>query len=118
MGYAETIVLRLPDNYNQAALDALAQRPPNRMRAPPESRRSLPVAPLIGDQRCYGEAMGRLRGDYGGLSAGNGPGGWCRVKGQRLAFGGEPTGAGGINRESGKRQRSQADAQPGPGFHR
>src|ERR1035438_6030462 len=30
-------------------------------RASPEPRRSLPVVPLIGDQRYYGEAPGRLR---------------------------------------------------------
>jgi hypothetical protein len=34
--------------------------------APPESRRSLPVAPLIRDKRCYGEALAGLRGRSGG----------------------------------------------------
>jgi hypothetical protein len=31
--------------------------------APPDPRRILPVAPLIGDKRCYGEYPVRLRGD-------------------------------------------------------
>ena len=35
-------------------------------RASPEPRRRLPVAPLIGYQRCYGEAPARLRRDSGG----------------------------------------------------
>ena len=30
--------------------------------------RSLPVAPLIADQRCYGEAPGRLRRGWGGVT--------------------------------------------------
>jgi hypothetical protein len=34
---------------------------PNRWRTAGEPRRSLPVAPLIADQRCYGEAPGGLR---------------------------------------------------------
>jgi hypothetical protein len=47
MGCAETFVMRRPDNYHQAARDALAHRP----RTAGGSRRSLAVAPLIGDQR-------------------------------------------------------------------
>src|ERR1035441_10921380 len=31
------------------------------LRAPPEPHRNLAVAPLIGDQRCYGEVPVRLR---------------------------------------------------------
>ena len=57
MGCAETFVMRLPDDYNQAARDALAHRP----RTACGPRRSLAVAPLIGDQRCYGEAPMGLR---------------------------------------------------------
>ena len=59
MGCAETFVLRLPDNYHQAARDALAHRP----RSAGGCRRSLAVVPLIGDKRYYGEAPMRLRGD-------------------------------------------------------
>jgi hypothetical protein len=40
------------------------------------------------------------------------------VRGRRLAFWGEPTWAGAINRDSGNRQRSKAEAQPGHGFYR
>ena len=49
---------RLPDDYHQAR-DALAPRP----RTVCGSRRRLAVAPLIGDQRCYGETPMRLRRD-------------------------------------------------------
>jgi hypothetical protein len=33
--------------------------------APPDTRRSLAVAPLIGYQRCYGETPASVRRDYG-----------------------------------------------------
>jgi hypothetical protein len=46
MGCAETFVLRLPDNYDQAARDGLAHRPVTAR----GSRRSLAVVPLIGDR--------------------------------------------------------------------
>ena len=38
--------------------------------APPEPRRSLAVAPLIGDKRCYGETPARPARDSGGVSQG------------------------------------------------
>jgi hypothetical protein len=86
MGCAETSVMPLPHNYNQAARDALAHRPLTAC----GSRRSLAVAPLIGDQRCYGETPMRLRRDCRPIS-GNGPGGWRWVRGQRLAsWGSQP----------------------------
>ena len=43
-------------------------RPGHFMGVSPDTRRSLAVAPLIPDQRCYGEAPGRLRcGSQDGL---------------------------------------------------
>ena len=36
-------------------------------RASPEMSRSLAIAPLIGDKRCYGEAPAHLRQGSGGL---------------------------------------------------
>jgi hypothetical protein len=44
--------------------------PADRAAAPPEPHRSLPVAPLIGDQRCYGEAPVRPARGSGGVSQG------------------------------------------------
>src|ERR1035438_2224206 len=38
----------------------------------PELRRSLSVAPLIADKRCYGEATVRLRRGYGAVTAASG----------------------------------------------
>src|ERR1019366_1596414 len=91
MGCAETYVLRLPDNDNQAARDALAHRPPSRVRVSPGPRHSLTVVPLIGDKRYYGEATAWLpRGSR--PIRGIGPGGWLWVKGQRLAFWGSQPG--------------------------
>jgi hypothetical protein len=109
MRCAETFVMRLPDNYHQAARDALAHRP----RSACGPRRSLAVVPLIGDKRYYGETPMRLRRDCRPIG-GNGPGGWRWVRGQRLT----PTWAGAINRGSGNRQRSNAEAQLGHGFYR
>ena len=60
-GCAQTFVLRLPGNYHQATRDALAHRSGTAC----GSRRSLAVAPLIGDQRCYGETC---RETPGGLA--------------------------------------------------
>jgi hypothetical protein len=45
MGCAETSVMGLADSYDEAARDALAQRPGNAC----GSRRNLAVAPLIAD---------------------------------------------------------------------
>src|ERR1017187_7753228 len=87
MGCAETFVLRLPDDHDQAAHDALAHRP----RTAGGSRRSLAVVPLIGDKRYYGETPVRLRRDCRPIR-GNGPGGWRWVRGQRLAFWGSQPG--------------------------
>src|ERR1035441_7344144 len=87
MGCAETFVLRLPDSSNEAAHDALAHRP----RTACGSRRSLAVVPLIGDKRYYGETPMRLRRDCRPIRR-NGPGGWRRVRGQRLAFWGSQPG--------------------------
>ncbi len=92
MGCAETSVVRLPDDYHQADRDAFALRPLTAC----EPRRSLAVSPLIGNQRCYGEAPRRLRRDSRPIS-GNRPGGWRWMKNQGLAFWGEPTWAGAIN---------------------
>ena len=39
-------------------------------------------------------------------------------EGPEVGFLGEPTRAGAINRDSGNRQRSKAEAQPGHGFYR
>jgi hypothetical protein len=59
IGCAESLVMRLPDNYDQAARDTLAHRPSNAC----GSRRSLAVVPLIGDKRYYGESpVGLWRG--------------------------------------------------------
>src|ERR1017187_573019 len=80
MGCAETLVMRLPDNCNQAARDALAHRP----RTACGSRRSLAVVPLIGDKRYYGDTPMRLRRDCLPIR-GNGPGAWRWVRSQRLA---------------------------------
>ena len=40
---------------------------PTLPRASPETHRSLPVAPLIGDKRCYGEAPVCLRWGNGDM---------------------------------------------------
>jgi hypothetical protein len=106
MGCAETSALRLPDNYHQAARDALAHRP----RTACGSRRSLAVVPLNADQRYD---------DTGGTTGGLAP--YPREWAGRVAVGegpeagllGEPTWAGAINRASGNRPRSKAEAQPG-----
>jgi hypothetical protein len=82
MGCAETLAIRLPYNDNQAARDTLAHRPSNAC----GSRRSLAVAPLIADQRCYGESPVGLRRDCRPTSR-NGPGGWRWTRGQMLAIG-------------------------------
>jgi hypothetical protein len=39
------------------------------LRAAPQPPRSLPVVPLIGDKKYYGEAPVELRVAYGGMSA-------------------------------------------------
>ena len=44
---------------------------PNRWLTSGEYRRTLPVAPLIGDQRCYGEATAELPTYPAGLAGGN-----------------------------------------------
>jgi len=51
----------------------------------PDTRRSLAVAPLIGDKRCYGEAPARLRGGYGPVS-GNGPPEWRGLRNEWVGF--------------------------------
>ena len=56
-GYSQTIVMMLSDNYNQGARNPLADPCPTACGPP----RSLPVAPLIADKRCYGEARGFRR---------------------------------------------------------
>ena len=58
---------------------------------PPDPRRSLPVAPLIGDKRCYGEATARLRRGYGGIpdrepSRQPGAGGACLLSAEAPAL--------------------------------
>ena len=80
MGCAEASVTMLPDKHHQGARNALAD--PSVTSCGPH--RSLPVAPLIAYQRCYGEAPGRLRRDCRPVS-GNGPVGWRWVGGERLA---------------------------------
>jgi len=89
MGCAQTFVMRLPDDYHQATHDALAHRP----RSACGSRRSLAVAPLIGNQRCYGETPMSLRRDCRPIRR-NGPDGWRWVRGQRLAIWGSQPGLG------------------------
>jgi hypothetical protein len=67
-------------------------------RGPPAS---LPVAPLIGDKRCYGEAPGKLpacpRWWVERAAAGQGP---------LAGLFGEPTGAGGVKADSDNRRRT------------
>src|ERR1022692_4440146 len=87
MGCAETLVMRLPDNCNQAARDALAHRP----RTACGSRRRLAVVPLIGDKRYYGDTPMRLRRGCRPIR-GNGSGGSRWVRGQRPAFWGSQPG--------------------------
>src|ERR1039458_4348069 len=60
MGCVETFVMRLPNDYNQAARDALAHRPRNAC----GSHRSLAVIPPLAN----GGTTARLRGVSGGAS--------------------------------------------------
>ena len=86
MGCAETFVVRLPDDYHQAARDAFALRPLTAC----GPRRSLAVVPPLANRRYYGETPRRLRRDCRPIR-GNGPGGWRWVRGQRLAsWGSQP----------------------------
>ena len=88
MGCPETLVMRLPDNHNQAARDALGHRPHTACGSH-ETMEGVPPYPR--------ERAGRM-------AVGEGP---------EAGLLGEPTWAGAINRDSGNRQRSNAEAQPG-----
>ena len=96
MGCAETVALTLPGDQSHAIHPALPQPSPA-ARGP---RRSLAVVSLIADKRYYGETPGRLptcpRRWAERAAAGEGPA--ARVFG-------EPTWAGGVNADSGNRQR-------------
>ena len=72
MGCAKTLATMVLDNYHHGAHDALAD--PSAIACGP--RRSLPVAPLIADKRCYGEAPVWFRWGYGGISTRQGGMGW------------------------------------------
>src|ERR1035441_2383777 len=48
-----------------AATSPAARRPHSPTVASPDTRRSLPVAPLIADKRCYGDSPARLPGRPG-----------------------------------------------------
>ena len=52
----------------------------------PETRRRLPVVPLIGDKRYYGETTGRLRGDSRRIRRTGWCGRWRTVRSKRLGF--------------------------------
>ena len=55
--------------WKPTAAEPVAPTPPTPpqtlSRAPPEPRRSLPVAPLIADKRCYGSLTAHYRGSNG-----------------------------------------------------
>ena len=92
MGCAESSVMRLPNNYNQAARSTLAHHSrstcgPGRRFAghSPDTRRSTSdrVSEVL--RRVSGEATARLRRDWRSVSR-NAPGAWRWVRGQSLAF--------------------------------
>jgi hypothetical protein len=72
---------------------------PTLLGAAPEPRRSLPVVPLIRDQRYYGEAPARLRRAYGPAGV-NGPPEWHRLQDEWLGFSGSQAGRRGLRRWS------------------
>jgi hypothetical protein len=120
MGCAETFVMRLPDCYHQAARDALARRSRSACGSrrslagdSPETRRSTSDRGSEVLRRVSGESPAELRPYLrewaGRVAVGEGPEG---------GLFGEPTWAGAINRDSGNRQRSKAEAPPGHGFDR
>ena len=61
-GIWSNFVLRVRDDLKSGGPGFRPTQHRYRSRVPPESHGSLPVAPLIRGQRCYGEPTGRLRG--------------------------------------------------------